>query len=57
MDAARRQHLVAFLNGLGLEPLVHADLAPLDEALTHTSTGLARNHERLEFLEIGRAHV
>ena len=50
MDAARRQHLVAFLNGLGLEPPAHADLAPLDEALTHTSAGLARNHERLEFL-------
>jgi ribonuclease-3 len=50
MDTVRRKHLVTFLNSLGLEPPAHADLAPLDEALTHTSAGLARNHERLEFL-------
>ena len=55
MDAPRRQQLVAFLErqGLGLPAggdRAALDLAPLDEALTHTSAGLARNHERLEFL-------
>ena len=59
MDAPRRQQLVAFLEEQGLGLPAAADraavdlaplLAPLDEALTHTSAGLARNHERLEFL-------
>jgi len=50
MDTARRQQLVAFLHGIGLERPADADLAPLDAALTHTSAGLAHNHERLEFL-------
>jgi ribonuclease-3 len=59
MDAPRRQHLVAFLERQGLGLPAGGDgaavdlaplLAPLDEALTHTSAGLARNHERLEFL-------
>ena len=59
MDAPRRQQLVAFLEERGLGLPAAADraavdlaplLAPLDEALTHTSAGLARNHERLEFL-------
>ena len=55
MDAPRRQQLVAFLErqGLGLPAggdRAALDLAPLDEALTHTSAGLSHNHERLEFL-------
>jgi len=54
MDAARRQQLLSFLQRIGLEPpeaaLSASALAPLDEALTHTSAGLAVNHERLEFL-------
>jgi ribonuclease-3 len=50
MDAARRQLLLRFLTQQGLELPADGDLAPLDEALTHTSAGLARNHERLEFL-------
>jgi ribonuclease-3 len=50
MDAARRQLLLSFLTHLGLELPADGDLAALDEALTHTSAGLARNHERLEFL-------
>ena len=59
MNAERREQLLGFLTELGLE-LPAADtavtanvpdpLAWLDEALTHTSAGLARNHERLEFL-------
>ncbi|MCP9849525.1 ribonuclease III [Cyanobium sp. Morenito 9A2] len=44
----RRQQLVAFLASLGLEEA--PDLAPIDEALTHTSASRSRNHERLEFL-------
>ena len=57
MDAPRRQKLLAFLNRQGLQlPAVAANgdadrqLKPLDEALTHTSAGLERNHEQLEFL-------
>jgi ribonuclease-3 len=53
----RRRQLVTFLRELGLDPSAaggpgdSADaLAPIEEALTHTSAGLARNHERLEFL-------
>ena len=52
MDAARRQQLLAFLSGLGLEPpsSLSNHLAPLEEALTHTSAGRPYNHEQLEFL-------
>jgi ribonuclease-3 len=53
----RRRQLVTFLRELGLDPSAaggpgdSADaLAPIEEALTHTSAGLARNHEHLEFL-------
>ena len=46
----RPAQLQAFLAGLGLSAPAGADLAPLDAALTHTSAGLAIDHERLEFL-------
>jgi ribonuclease-3 len=56
----RRHQLLDFLVAIGvLDPIgagpaaaerLDPDLEPLDEALTHTSAGLARNHERLEFL-------
>jgi ribonuclease-3 len=52
----RRQQLLAFVSGLGLDaarldrPQQDAVVASVDEALTHTSMGLAANHERLEFL-------
>ncbi len=49
MTPERRQQLLAFLAGLGLEGQ-DTDLAPIDEALTHTSAREPRNHERLEFL-------
>jgi ribonuclease-3 len=53
----RRRQLLALLADLGLDPLqgqgpgdsTHA-LAPVEEALSHTSARLPRNHERLEFL-------
>ena len=48
MDTVRRHQLRALLQRLGLDP--PSVLEPIDEALTHTSAGLARNHERLEFL-------
>ena len=52
MNAERRAQLLGFLEHLGLTPPAGPDAALtwLDEALTHTSAGLARNHERLEFL-------
>ena len=58
MQAERRAQLLDFLDQLDLalparpEPALQAEdpLAWLDEALSHTSAGLARNHERLEFL-------
>ena len=58
MNAERRAQLLGFLEELGLElpntPQTAAGtgdpLSWLDEALTHTSAGLCRNHERLEFL-------
>ena len=57
MNTERREQLLGFLAALGLElphqanaPSLEAQLAPLDEALTHTSAGLAIHHERLEFL-------
>jgi ribonuclease III len=51
----RQEQLLAWLHSLGLDPLPPAglaatNLAPLEEALTHSSAGLAWNHERLEFL-------
>jgi ribonuclease III len=53
----RRRQLLAFLAELGLDPSSPegpgssaAVLAPIDEALTHTSARLGRHHERLEFL-------
>ena len=58
MNAERREQLLGFLGRLGLDlpptppgsPDAEQPLAWLDEALSHTSAGLARNHERLEFL-------
>ena len=58
MQAERRAQLLDFLDQLGLalpaRPAAAAQVADplawLDEALSHTSAGLARNHERLEFL-------
>jgi ribonuclease-3 len=55
ISAQRRQQLVAFLLALGLDPLAPGGpgpdgLEPIDEALSHSSAGLAVNHERLEFL-------
>ncbi|MFN5221753.1 MAG: ribonuclease III [Cyanobacteriota bacterium] len=58
MHAQRRRVLENFLLGLGLElpPAASAAapadqaFAPINEALSHTSAALPRNHERLEFL-------
>ncbi|NDG76057.1 MAG: ribonuclease III [Synechococcaceae bacterium WB8_1B_136] len=51
MTQERRDQLQSFLAALGLTPpSADCSLAVLDEALTHTSAGLAFNHERLEFL-------
>ena len=59
MDRERQQQLLRFLDQLGLQlppqprgpgEALAERLAPLDEALTHSSAGLPRNHERLEFL-------
>ena len=54
VEPSRQRLLLAFLADLGLEaagrPLPSIPLGPIDEALTHTSAGLKRNHERLEFL-------
>jgi ribonuclease-3 len=64
MQAERRAQLLDFLEQLELQlppdpapggdgssqPTELTQLNWLDEALTHTSAGLARNHERLEFL-------
>lgn len=57
MTPQRLAQLVAFLRSLGLDPTVPGGpgatasaLAPLEEALSHSSLGEARNHERLEFL-------
>ena len=49
MKPDRQRALIAFLAGLGLEASGR-DLSAVDEALSHTSAGLAYNHERLEFL-------
>ncbi|EDY38531.1 ribonuclease III [Cyanobium sp. PCC 7001] len=57
MNPDRRRQLVAFLASLGIDPLHPggpgddpALLAPIEEALTHTSARQRGNHERLEFL-------
>ena len=53
MHAERRAQLLDFLDQLGLALPASPAADPLtwlDEALSHTSAGLARNHERLEFL-------
>lgn len=57
MTPQRLAQLVIFLRGLGLDPSAHggpgasaAALAPIEEALSHSSLGEPRNHERLEFL-------
>jgi len=57
MTPERRQLLIAFLASLGLDPTAPGGpggevsvLEPIEEALSHSSAGLARNHEQLEFL-------
>jgi len=45
----RSSVLSALLGRLGLSPLP-PQLGSINEALSHTSAGLAKNHERLEFL-------
>ena len=57
MTPERRRQLLALLAELGLDPLENPGpgdsaqaLAPLEEALSHTSARQPRNHERLEFL-------
>jgi len=60
MNPQRRRQLLAFLERLGFgdgteflptdPPACAEALATLDEALTHSSTGKPRNHDRLEFL-------
>ena len=52
LSAQRQATLLSFLVDLGLDPsgLGAAALAPLEEALCHSSAGLPHNHERLEFL-------
>jgi ribonuclease-3 len=53
----RLSQIVAFLRSLGLEPsapegpgISASVLAPIEEALSHSSLGQHLNHERLEFL-------
>ena len=53
----RLAHLVAFLQSLGLDPAAPKGpgctaqaLAPIEEALSHSSLGERLNHERMEFL-------
>jgi ribonuclease-3 len=59
MSPDRRRQLLEFLRRLGLDPgadppvtaaVVERRLRLVEEALSHTSAGLGRNHERLEFL-------
>ncbi|MEB3169557.1 MAG: ribonuclease III domain-containing protein [Synechococcaceae cyanobacterium] len=57
MTPERHQQLLAILARIGLDPRAAGGpgidptaLAPVDEALCHSSAGLAQNHERLEFL-------
>jgi ribonuclease-3 len=50
MPPSRRRDLLAYLRQLGLSADDGLNLEPIEEALTHSSAGLGRNHERLEFL-------
>jgi ribonuclease-3 len=50
MPPSRRRELLAYLRQLGLSADDSLNLEPIEEALTHSSAGLGRNHERLEFL-------
>jgi ribonuclease-3 len=59
MTSDRRGQLLAFLQRLGLDPATADEqknaiglerLSLVEEALSHTSAGLIRDHERLEFL-------
>lgn len=51
VGARRSDELKRFLSQLGVEGLhTISDLSRIDEALTHTSARLSKNHERLEFL-------
>ncbi|MFM7268867.1 MAG: hypothetical protein ACKOZT_09805, partial [Cyanobium sp.] len=57
ISATRQEQLRALLEAMGLDPPTAggpgaqaAALAPLEEALTHSSAGRASNHEQLEFL-------
>ncbi|MEB3316837.1 MAG: ribonuclease III domain-containing protein [Cyanobacteriota bacterium] len=57
MTPERLAQLATFLRELGLDPVAAGGpgatvkaLAPIDEALSHSSLGEKRNHERLEFL-------
>jgi ribonuclease-3 len=57
ISAQRLEQLAALLARLELDPLASggpgggaAALAPIEEALSHTSAGRPRNHEQLEFL-------
>ena len=60
MELVKTEHiaqLVVFLQKLGLDPTAPggpgataSGLDPIDEALSHSSLGQTRNHERLEFL-------
>lgn len=57
MTPQRLAQLVTFLQSLGLDPSAHdgpgttaVALAPITEALSHSSLGELRSHERLEFL-------
>jgi len=55
LTPARRQQLLAFVASLGLDPRAidgpgRDGLAVIDKALSHSSAGLAINHEQLEFL-------
>ena len=57
LKPGRLEQLVAFLGQLGLDPNAPGGpgssavaLPPIEEALSHSSAGLAINHEQLEFL-------
>jgi ribonuclease III len=63
INGQRLEQLTALLASLGIDPVASGEptgagqqqadataLAPIEEALTHTSAGRGRNHEQLEFL-------